>query len=88
MKKRSRSLKELQEYLKETMSLTQDKYLLDELSYLYRLSQDTESEYDDIIREAEMRGIRNPSFPDDLVGWLDDDFTYPDDDDDENDKND
>jgi len=36
---------------------------------------------DDIIYEAEQSGIRNPAFPDDLVGWLDDDF---DDDDEDN----
>ena len=26
------------------------------------------------ILEAQMQGLRNPAFPDDLVGWLDDDF--------------
>ena len=39
---------------------------------------------DNAIREAQMQGLRNPAFPDDLVGWLDDDF----DDDDEDEKKD
>jgi hypothetical protein len=31
-------------------------------------------EYEDLLLDAELRGIRNPSFPGDLIGWLDDDF--------------
>ena len=33
-----------------------------------------EMDLKDAIREAQMQGLRNPAFPDDLVGWLDDDF--------------
>ena len=33
---------------------------------------------EDAITEAQMQGLRNPAFPDDLVGWLDDDFDYDD----------
>lgn len=32
------------------------------------------AEVDDLIWDAELRGIRNPAFPGDLIGWLDDDF--------------
>jgi hypothetical protein len=36
--------------------------------------------YDERIQELEMTLLRNPSFPDDLIGYWDDDF--PDDEDD------
>ena len=45
-----------------------------------------ESTIDDAIWEAQQINIRNPAFPDDLVGWLDDDFDYPDDEEDEEDE--
>ncbi len=32
------------------------------------------SEIDELLWDAELRGIRNPAFPGDLIGWLDDDF--------------
>ena len=38
-----------------------------------------------LIWEAKNIGVRNPAFPDDLVGWLDDDFD--DDDEDDEDEN-
>jgi hypothetical protein len=34
----------------------------------------TETEFDEMLRDAEMHGVRNPAFPDDMIGWLDDDF--------------
>lgn len=42
-----------------------------------------EIDVEDAIIEAEMLGLRNPSFPDDLIGWLDDDFDEDDEDDEE-----
>ncbi len=39
------------------------------------------AEYEERIQELEEQLLRNPSFPGDFVGWLDDDFTLPDDDD-------
>lgn len=48
--------------------------------YLYLMSKDAKSTYDDIITEAENIGVRNPSFPGDMVDWLDDDLTDDDDD--------
>jgi hypothetical protein len=50
--------------------------------YLHKAACDAEDEVEDMIRDAEMQGIRNPAFPDDLVGWLDDDFDPPDKDED------
>jgi len=41
-----------------------------------------QSEYEDQLRELRELLYRNPSFPGDLVGWLDDDFDLPDDEDD------
>jgi hypothetical protein len=46
--------------------------------YPHQAACDAEEEIEDMIRDAEMQGIRNPAFPDDLVGWLDDDFDPPD----------
>ncbi len=40
-------------------------------------------EYENRIRELEEILNRNPAFPNDLVGWLDDDFDLPDDEDEE-----
>jgi|GEM_PF-2507235 len=42
-----------------------------------------QAEYEDQLQELRERIFRNPAFPDDLVGWLDDDFDLPDDDEDE-----
>lgn len=42
--------------------------------------------YLDKIKELEELLYRNPAFPDDLVGWWDDDASYPDED--EEDEND
>ena len=39
--------------------------------------------YLDRIMELEELLYRNPAFPGDLVGWLDDDFDLPDDDEDD-----
>lgn len=33
-----------------------------------------ETEFDEMLLDAEMHGVRNPAFPDDMIGWLDDDF--------------
>jgi hypothetical protein len=48
--------------------------------YLYLMSKDAKSTYDDIIQEAANIGVRKPSFPGDMIGWLDDDLTDDDDD--------
>ncbi len=42
-----------------------------------------ESTIDDAIWEAKQHALRNPAFPDDLVGWLDDDFDNEEEEDDE-----
>ena len=55
-------------------------------SNLYDRLQNHETSVDDAIWEAKQIGVRNPAFPDDLVGWLDDDFDYPDDEEDEEDE--
>jgi hypothetical protein len=47
------------------------------------LAQDAKVDYEELIEEAKMIGVRNPAFDGDMVGWLDDDF---DDDEDETDK--
>ena len=41
-------------------------------------------DYEHVIAELNMRLLRNPSFPDDIVGWLPDDFDSDDDDTDTN----
>lgn len=39
------------------------------------------AEYEDQLRELRELLYRNPAFPNDLVGWLDDDFGFPDEED-------
>lgn len=40
-----------------------------------------QSEYEEQLQELRELLYRNPSFPGDLIGWLDDDFDLPDDED-------
>ena len=42
--------------------------------HLLLLGQKGEDEIEQLIWEAKNIGVRNPAFPDDLVGWPDDDF--------------
>ena len=53
--------------------------LINELLHDARVGQKT---YNDFIKELEMQLLRNPAFPGDLVGWLDDDFDDEDEDED------
>jgi len=42
--------------------------------------QHGQTQYEERIRDLEQLLLRNPAFPDDLVGWWNDDASYPDDD--------
>ena len=48
--------------------------------HLLLLGQKGEDVIEQLIWEAKNIGVRNPAFPDDLVGWWNDDASYPDDD--------
>ena len=50
--------------------------------HLLSIAQKGEDEIEQLIWEVKNIAIRNPAFPDDLVGWLDDDFDEEEEDDD------
>jgi hypothetical protein len=78
MKRKSSSLSYLRRALWKRSREDKDPTKRQDYRYLHKAAMDAEEEIDEIIRDAEMAGIRNPAFPDDLVGWLDDDFDPPD----------
>jgi hypothetical protein len=78
MKRKSNHLAFLRRALWKRAKDAKDPQTRKDLRYLHKAACDAEEEIDEIIRDAEMMGIRNPAFPDDLVGWLDDDFDPPD----------
>src|SRR5689334_1277117 len=79
MKRKSNSLAYLKKALWKRAMAEKDPLKRKDLRMLHQKAQDAEDEIDEIVRDAEMMGIRNPAFPDDLVGWLDDDFELPED---------
>ena len=54
------------------------KYMRDLYNKLYNRLLWHQDDVDEAITESLMQGLRNPAFPDDLVGWLDDDFDFDD----------
>jgi hypothetical protein len=78
MKRKSNSLSYLKKALWHRAMKEKNPTKRKDWRYLHKAACDAEEEITDMIRDAEMQGIRNPAFPDDLVGWLDDDFDPPD----------
>ena len=79
MKRSWRHLKYVQTVLKnKSKDKRLPKYVRDFYERLNNRLLWHESDVEDAISEALMQGIRNPAFPDDLVGWLDDDFDFDD----------
>lgn len=79
MKRKSNSLTYLRKALWHRAMAEKDPIKRKDFRMLHQKAMDAEEEFDEIVRDAEMMGIRNPAFPDDLVGWLDDDFDLPED---------
>jgi hypothetical protein len=79
MARKSNSLTYLRRALWRRYRAEKDPKRKQDYRHLHETSMEAEEEVTDIVRDAEMQGIRNPAFPDDLVGWLDDDFDPPDD---------
>jgi hypothetical protein len=78
MKRKSNHISFLKRALWKRAKEEKDPTKRRDFRYLHQAACDAEEEIEDMIRDAEMMGIRNPAFPDDLVGWLDDDFDPPD----------
>lgn len=78
MKRKSSNLSYLKRALWHRARESKDPKQKADYYHLHNAAQASEEEINAMIRDAEMQGIRNPAFPDDLVGWLDDDFTLPD----------
>ena len=76
MKKRSwPNLKYVQKVLKNKMEDSRlPQYVRDFYEKLYKRLVWHESDVADAIVEILDQSIRNPAFPGDMVGWLDDDF--------------
>jgi hypothetical protein len=81
MKRKSSNLSRLKRALWHRSQDDNDPERRKDYRHLHKTASEAEEEIEDMIRDAEMQGIRNPAFPDDLVGWLDDDFDPPDKDD-------
>ena len=54
-----------------------DKERKEDYRLMHEIAQDTEDEYDKMLREMEMLAVRNPSFIGDEMGRPDDDFEPP-----------
>jgi hypothetical protein len=78
MGRKSNSLTYLRRALWRRYRAEKDPKRKQDYRHLHETAMEAEEEVTDIVRDAEMQGIRNPAFPDDLVGWLDDDFDPPD----------
>jgi hypothetical protein len=78
-----RRLYEISNRIRERLKLP---ITIAERAFLQKLLQDLNQGIywteEDIRNTAAQFGVRNPAFPGDMVGWLDDDFE-PDDDDEE-----
>jgi len=67
-------MEQLQQKIKTAAMTENDPKRRSRLWHLYYLSLDVQADYEEIMRESEMIGARNPAFEGDYVGWLDDDF--------------
>jgi hypothetical protein len=74
MKRTSRSLYILKGVLWRRYRESRDPKQKDDFLFMHDLAQDTEKEYDRMFGNIEMQMIRNPAFPDDMVGYPDDDI--------------
>jgi hypothetical protein len=72
--KRSWNMDRLQQEIKDAIFKEKDPERRKKLWRFFFLARDTETDYEEIISEAEKIGVRNPAFDGDYVGWLDDDF--------------
>ena len=74
MKRTSRSLYMLRGALWRRFQDTRDQKQKDDFRFMHDLAKDSEREYDRMFGEIEMQMLRNPAFPDDMVGYPDDDI--------------
>jgi len=74
----SRSLQMLKSRLWHRYQKEKDKERKEDYRLMHEIAQDTEDEYDKVLRDMEMLAIRNPSFAGDMMGRPDDDFEPPD----------
>ena len=75
MKRSWPNLKYVQAVLKNKMEDQRlPQYVRDWYEKLYKRLLWHESDVEDMVSEIVDQSIRNPAFPGDMVGWLDDDF--------------
>jgi hypothetical protein len=74
MKRASRSLQMLKSRLWHRAQKEKDKERKEDYRLMHEIAQDTEAEYNKMFGEIEMQMLRNPAFPDDYVGYTDEDI--------------
>jgi hypothetical protein len=79
MKRKSSALNYIKYWHMRERDNAKDKWTKEKHQRLYKKAQEAEDEFNEMITDAQMQGLRNPAFPGDLVGWLDDDFSLPED---------
>jgi hypothetical protein len=79
MRRKSSALNYLKAYHMRERDNARDPLTKEKHQRLYKKAKEAEDDFNEMITDAQMEGIRNPAFPGDLVGWLDDDFSLPED---------
>lgn len=77
-----RQVRELKKKTGELYGQMRNEYFRAKLGDIYNDLKELEQSIDLHIEDMNQMYLRNSAFPGDMVGWLDDDFTYDDDDDD------
>jgi hypothetical protein len=70
MKRKSNLLTWLRLNIYRAASSEEDPELKDRFYKWHSAAKGAETEFDEMLRDAEMHGVRNPAFPDDMVGWM------------------
>ena len=65
------------------LNQTEDPALREDLKRAYGLVKGYKGDIEALVEEITQMGVRNGAFPGDMIGWLDDDFTYEDNDEDD-----
>lgn len=78
-------VKELKGEVGRFYGTTKNEYYRERLKGIYDMIKNLEQEIDLYIEDMNEMYLRNSAFPGDLIGWLDDDFTYDDEADDNDD---
>ncbi|MEM6530739.1 MAG: hypothetical protein AAF653_20745 [Chloroflexota bacterium] len=79
-------VKELKQEVGKWYGQERNEYTKKRLQKIYHKLKDVETEIEYYVEDMNEMYLRNSSFPGDLIGWLDDDFTYDEPDDEDSDE--